>query len=67
MTTNLPSLFQGCNPRVLAVFNKLVSQSEEEKRSRVLEHAVHLVKGGKKPERALADALSFYKLGGAVS
>lgn len=55
------------NPRVYATFEKLTKDCDEEKLGVIINKTDSNIKAGKKPERALADALETYKLSGSVN
>ena len=55
------------NPRVYATFEKLTKGCDEEKIKTIISKVDSNIKEGKRPERALADALETFKLSGAVN
>ena len=75
MSINLHSLLLDCNPKVVDVYFKLLPQEKVTKDTpvggtkadKVHIKAAEFKAQGKSTERALADALEFYKLSGAVN
>jgi hypothetical protein len=56
-----------CNPKVTETYLKLLAGCDQDKTAKVNTKAAELKAQGKKTERALADALEYYKLAGAVN
>lgn len=54
------------SPAVFAVYEKFTKKVNGDKKNEIRELVAKLVFEGKKPERALADALETYKMSGAV-
>ncbi len=67
MNTNRYTLAQLVNPQVYATFEKLTKSCDKEKVDTIINKTDAFIKEGKKPERALADALTLFRLDGAVN